>query len=201
MYRRSLFVLAIAACLSGCATSTIDPQTKASVRRVYVEPVQFPSKATVVPAEGGALAVVSGKSAPAPARAAERFQEIVQSRVRLSTLLEEQAKKEVVAKGYQLANSAAQSDAKLRFTVYHGLGVAGVLSSDRGISMTVNMEMIHSTDGKRLLFGIANQVKAPAKLAQIRSAPYSDWFSNEALVAEQYQIVGEALVSQVLSGL
>lgn len=62
------------------------------------------------------------------------------------------------------------------------------------------MEMIGSANGKRLLCGIAGQVKEPAKLAQLRSAPSSDWFSNEALVAEHYQIVDEALVSQVLAG-
>jgi hypothetical protein len=67
--------------------------------------------------------------------------------------------------------------------------------------MTVNMAMVRSADDKRLLFGIANQVKDPARLAQVRSAPYADWFSNDALVLEQYRVVSEALVGQVLSGL
>ena len=67
--------------------------------------------------------------------------------------------------------------------------------------MTVNMEMVRSTDDKRLVFAIANQVKEPAKLAKVRFAPYAEWFSNDAMVADQYRTVGEALVSQVLSGL
>jgi hypothetical protein len=178
----------------------MDAQTKAIVRRVYVEPVQL-SKPTVVPAEGGALAVASGKAMPAPEGAAERFHEIVDSKVRLAALLEEQARKELVARGYQVAASPGEADAKLRFVVFHGLGVAGAFSNGRGIAMTVNMSLLRSADDKRLLFGIANQVKDPAKLVQVKAAPYTDWFSNDAMVVEQYRLVSAALVSQVLSGL
>lgn len=201
VYRRFLLASAVLLVLSACATSTLDPQSKASIRRVYVEPVQLPAKPTVVPAEGGALQVVSGKAMPAPADAAKRFQEIVQSGGQLSGMLEQWAKNELTAKGYQLATSPNQSDAKIRFVVYHGLGVAGVLSSDRGISMTVNMEMVRSADDKRLVFAIANQIKDPAKLAKVKFAPYEEWFSNETMVADQYRVVGEALVGQALSGL
>jgi uncharacterized lipoprotein YajG len=140
------FALAAAAAIvfaAGCASPNLDAQTKASVRRVYIEPI-VPAKATVVPAEGGALAVTGGKSAPAPQNAAQRFQDIVDATVPLGPLLQEQAKKELSAKGYEVVPSASQSDAKLRFVVYHGLGVAGAMSNGRGIAMTVNMEMVRS---------------------------------------------------------
>jgi hypothetical protein len=52
--------------LAACATSKLDVGTKASIRSIYLEPAQFPSKPYVAPPEGGALAVTSGKVMDAP---------------------------------------------------------------------------------------------------------------------------------------
>jgi hypothetical protein len=186
--RASLALLALA--LAACATSTLDAETKASVRSIHVEPVQLPEKASQVPPQGGA-----------PAGSAARLDQIVTERVKLAQLIRDQARRELERKGYRVSEDAARSDAKVRFIVYHGLGVAsGRVENNRGIAMTVNMEVTRTADGKRILFAIANRVGEPAK-ARVRSAPYAEWFADEALLADQYRVVAEALASQALAGM
>jgi len=51
------------------------------------------------------------------------------------------------------------------------------------------------------VFAIANQVKDPQKRALVRSAPYAQWFSDEALLVSQHRLIAEALTVQAMAGL
>ena len=185
--------------LASCATSTLDAQTKAALRTVYVE-VQLPKPAHVVPIEGGALAVAYGKTSPIPGEAADRFDEVVVKQVGLSAFIRAQATQELRRKGYQVTEDASQSDARVRFIVYHGLGVASVLASDRGVAMTVNLEVVRNPGDKRVLFAIANTLDEPER-KRLRTAPAREWFNNDALIVEQYHLVAKALTVKALSGM
>lgn len=200
MLARRSFVLGTAAALAGCASATLDPQARASIKSVYVEPAVLPELPTVVGPDGGALAVVAGKSAPAGKDAALRLKSIVDTQVRLGALIRDVAARELQSRGYRMAESADASDARLRFTVFHGLGVAGAVSNARGIAMTVNMELVRVPDQKRLVFGIANQVDAEVR-PKTRQEPFDAWFANESLTAEQYRLIAENLVAQSLRGI
>ncbi len=192
---------AIVLLLAGCATSTLDPQVRSTVRSVFIEPPQLPALPSVVSPQGGALSVTSGRSTPAPKDAPQKLKAILDARVGLAKVIADQAERELGAKGYKVASSPKDADAVLRFTVHHGLGVAAVTSDARGVAMTVNMGLYRSSDDKRLLFTVENQVTSPDAKARVRNEPYEIWFSNEELTATQYRLVAESLVAQAMRGL
>ena len=66
--------------------------------------------------------------------------------------------------------------------------------------MTVNAEMVRASDGRRLLFAVANQVKNPTTKG-VRLVPYAEWFANDDFVVEQYRLVARLLTGQALEGL
>jgi hypothetical protein len=200
MLRRTVLVL-IALVLAGCASSSIDPQTKSELKTLYVEPPQLPGKPSVVAGTGGAMAVVGGAVPTTSADAEARLGDIVNRKVMLSVLVTNEARRALEAKGYKVVPNAAGADATVRFVIHHGLGVASVSGPDRGIAMTVNTEVVRLRDNKRLIFAIANQIKDPQAVARVRTARYEDWFTNESLVIEQYRVATKALVEQSLQGL
>lgn len=201
MHIRRAVLGAVVLALVGCATSTLDPQVKSTVRSVFVEPPQLPALPSVVAPEGGALSVTSGQSAPAPKDAPQRLKAILDARVGLAKVITDQAERELLSKGYRVAPSASSADAILRFTVHHGLGVAATTSNARGVSMMVNMGLYRSNDDKRLLFAVENLITNPAAKSQVRVERFDVWFSNEELTASQYRLIAQSLVSQAMSGL
>lgn len=196
--RRTFLVLAVAA-LAACAAPSLDPQARAAIRTVHVEPPRLPQP-TVVPPEGGAAALAAGSPVPAGREAVARLQQIVEQQVQLSSFITATAQRELQARGYRIAPTPAGADATVRFTVFHGLGASAVTSGARGVAMTVNTEVVRNADGKRLLFQVANQVDAETR-ARTRHERYAAWFENEAMTIEQYRLVAAHLVAQSLRGL
>ncbi|RUW24482.1 hypothetical protein EN858_02585 [Mesorhizobium sp. M4B.F.Ca.ET.215.01.1.1] len=86
MLRRSLIAL-VAIALTGCVASSIDPQSKASLGFVYVEPVQL-SKATVFAPNSSEANASSGKVPATVAEATSRLQEVVDTRTNLREFIE-----------------------------------------------------------------------------------------------------------------
>ncbi|WP_028745250.1 hypothetical protein [Rhizobium mesoamericanum] len=198
MLRRSLIAV-VAIALSACAASTIDPHRKASIGSVYVEPVQL-SKASVFGPNLSEANAISGKVPATVAEATSRLQQVVDTRTNLRELIEDQAKKELIAKGYRLADAPSSASAELKINVYHALSVPVGPNDGRGIAMTVSAEMVRSTDSKRLMFAGESQIKEP-EAKGVRMAPYAEWFTNDDFLVEQYRLVAQLLTAQALAGL
>jgi len=196
LLRRSLIAF-VAVALTGCVASSIDPQSKASIGLVYVEPVQL-SKATVFAPNLSEASESSGKVPATVAEATSRLQEVVDTRTNLRELIESQAKEDLIAKGYRLTDAASGASATLKINVYHALSVP--IGDGRGIAMTVSAEMVRSSDGKRLMFAGASQIK-DSEAKGVRVAPYAEWFTNDDFVVEQYRLVARLLTAQALAGL
>ncbi|RVD39572.1 MAG: hypothetical protein EOS58_12455 [Mesorhizobium sp.] len=196
MLRRSLVVFAAVA-LTACVSSSIDPQSKASMGSVYVEPVQM-SKASVFAPNSSEANASSGKVPATVSEATSRLQEIVDTRTNLRELIESQAKEDLISKGYRVTDAASGASAKLKINVYNALSVP--VGDGRGIAMTVSAEMVRSSDGKRLMFAGASQIK-DAEAQGVRMAPYAEWFTNEDFLVEQYRLVARLLTAQALAGL
>ncbi|RVC45683.1 hypothetical protein EN745_29330 [Mesorhizobium sp. M4A.F.Ca.ET.022.05.2.1] len=196
MLRRSLVVFAAVA-LTACVSSSIDPQSKASMGSVYVEPVQL-SKASVFAPNSSEANASSGKVPATVSEATSRLQEIVDTRTNLRELIESQAKEDLISKGYRVTDAASGASAKLKINVYNALSVP--VGDGRGIAMTVSAEMVRSSDGKRLMFAGASQIK-DAEAQGVRMAPYAEWFTNEDFLVEQYRLVARLLTAQALAGL
>jgi hypothetical protein len=115
--------------------------------------------------------------------------------------LDASAQRELVRTGYQVVETPGEADAKLRFMVVYGLGIASAFDNARGVATTVNMELARASDNKRLVFAITNVVKDPEKRALVRTAPYAQWFSDEALLVNQHRLIAEGLTVQAMAGL
>ncbi|CAN7282806.1 hypothetical protein [Rhizobium sp. LjRoot258] len=198
MLRRSL-VAFVAVALTACAASTIDPQRKASIGSVYVAPVQL-SKATVFGPSVSEVNASSGKVPTTVAEATSRLQQVVDSRANLRELIEDQAKQDLIAKGYRVADAASSASAELKINVYHALSVPVGANDGRGIAMTVGAEMVRSSDGKRLMFAGQSKIK-DSETKGVRMAPYAEWFTNDDFLVEQYRLVARLLTAQALAGL
>ncbi|RWK04272.1 hypothetical protein [Mesorhizobium sp.] len=196
MLRRSLIALGAVA-LTACVSSSIDPQSKASMGLIYVEPVQL-SKASVFAPNSSEADASAGKVPATVAEATSRLQVVVDTRTNLRELIESQAKEDLIAKGYRLTDAASTASARLKINVYHALSVP--VNDGRGIAMTVSAEMVRSSDGKRLIFAGASQIK-DAEAKGVRMAPYAEWFTNDDFVVEQYRLVARLLTAQALAGL
>ncbi|RVD17402.1 hypothetical protein [Mesorhizobium sp. M4B.F.Ca.ET.017.02.2.1] len=196
MLRRSLIAL-VAIALTGCVASSIDPQSKASLGFVYVEPVQL-SKATVFAPNSSEANASSGKVPATVAEATSRLQEVVDTRTNLREFIESQAKEDLVSKGYRVTDAASGASARLKINVNHALSVP--VNDGRGIAMTVSAEMVRSSDGKRLMFAGASQIN-DAEAKGLRMAPYAEWFTNDEFFVEQYRLVARLLTAQALAGL
>ena len=196
MLRRSLIAL-VAFALTACVSSSIDPQSKASMGSVYVEPVQL-SKASVFAPNPNEADASSGKVPATVAEATSRLQEVVDTRTNLRELIESQAKEELIAKGYRVTDAAPSASARLKINVYHALSVP--IGDGRGIAMTVSAEMVRASDGKRLMFAGASQIK-DSEAKGVRVAPYAEWFTNDDFLVEQYRLVARLLTAQALAGL
>lgn len=197
MLRRSLVAI-VAVALNACAASTIDPQRKASIGSVYVEPVQL-SKASVFGPNLSEANASSGKVPATVAEATSRLQEVVDTRTNLRELIESQAKQDLITtKGYRVTDAASSASAKLKINVYHALSVP--VGDGRGIVMTVSAEMVRSSDGKRLMFAGESQIK-DSETKGVRMAPYAEWFTNDNFLVEQYRLVARLLTAQAFAGL
>ncbi|SDA95499.1 hypothetical protein SAMN03159448_05447 [Sinorhizobium sp. NFACC03] len=115
LLRRSLVAI-VAVALTACAASTIDPQRKASIGSVYVEPVQL-SKASVFGPNLSEANASSGKVPATVAEATSRLQEVVDTRTNLRELIESQAKQDLITKGYRVTDAASSASAKLKINV------------------------------------------------------------------------------------
>ncbi|TIL79493.1 MAG: hypothetical protein E5Y89_12380 [Mesorhizobium sp.] len=164
---------------------------------VYVEPVQL-SKTTVFAPNSSEANASSGKVPATVAEATSRLQEVVDTRTNLRELIESQAKEDLISKGYRVTDAASGASAKLKINVYNALSVP--VGDGRGIAMTVSAEMVRSSDGKRLMFAGASQIK-DAEAQGVRMAPYAEWFTNEDFLVEQYRLVARLLTAQALAGL
>ncbi|QQX87564.1 hypothetical protein JJQ59_19140 [Cupriavidus necator] len=198
MLRRSFVALAAAA-LAACAASSIDPQTKASIGTVYVEPVQL-SKATVFGPNAREVDAVSGKVPATASEAISRIQHVLDTQANLSQLIERQAKQDLAIRGYRLTDDASHATAKLKITVRHALSVPVGANDGRGIAMSVGTEMVRVSDGKQLFLAGASQIKDPGTKG-VRLMPYAEWFTNEGFLVEQYRLVARLLTAQTLEGL
>lgn len=198
LLRRSL-VAVVALALTACAASTIDPQRKASIGFVYVEPVQL-SKASVFGPNLSEANASSGKVPATVSEATSRLQEVVDTRINLRELIEIQAKQDLIAKGYRVTDAPLSASAKLKINVYHALSVPTGANNGRGIAMTVSAEMVRSSDGKRLMFAGASQIK-DSETKGVRMAPYAEWFTDDDFLVEQYRLVARLLTAQALAGL
>jgi len=196
LLRRS-FIALVAVALTACATSTIDPQRKAALGSVYLEPVQL-SKASVFGPNSSEANANPGKVPTTVAEATSRLQQIVDTRTNLRELIESQAKQDLITKGYRVTDVASGASAKLKINVYHALSVP--IGDGRGIAMTVSAEMVRSSDGKRLMFAGESQIK-DSEAKGVRMAPYAEWFTNDDFVVEQYRLVARLLTAQALAGL
>lgn len=196
MLRRSLVAI-VAVALTACAASTIDPQRKASIGSVYVEPVQL-SKASVFGPNLSEANASSGKVPATVAEATSRLQEVVDTRTNLRELIESQAKQDLITKGYRVTDAASSASAKLKINVYHALSVP--VGDGRGIAMTVSAELVRSSDGKRLMFAGESQIK-DSETKGVRMAPYAEWFTNDNFLVEQYRLVARLLTAQAFAGL
>ena len=196
MLRRS-FIALVAVALTACATSTIDPQRKAALGSVYLEPVQL-SKVSVFGPNLSEANANSGNVPTTVAEATSRLQQIVDTRTNLRELIESQARQDLITKGYRVTDAASGASAKLKINVYHALSVP--IGDGRGIAMTVSAEMVRSSDGKRLMFAGESQIK-DSEAKGVRMAPYAEWFTNDDFVVEQYRLVARLLTAQALAGL
>ncbi|MET3593378.1 hypothetical protein ABID26_002775 [Mesorhizobium shonense] len=196
MLRRSIVAI-VAIVLTACAASTIDPQRKASIGFVYVEPVQL-SKASVFGPNLSEADASSGKVPATVSEAESRLQQVVDARTNLRELIESQAKQDLISKGYHVTDTASGASAKLKINVYHALSVP--VGDGRGIAMTVSAEMVRSSDGKRLMFAGESQIK-DSETKGVRMAPYAEWFTNDDFLVEQYRLVARLLTAQALAGL
>lgn len=196
MLRRSLIAF-VAVALTACVSSSIDPQNKASMGLVYVEPVQL-SEASVFAPNASEADASSGKVPATVAEATSRLQEVVDTRTNLRELIESQAKEALIGKGYRVTDAASTASARLKINVYHALSVP--VGDGRGVAMTVCAEMVRSSDGKRLMFAGASQIK-DAEAKGVRMAPYAEWFTNDDFLVEQYRLVARLLTAQALAGL
>lgn len=199
LHRRLFLVALVASTLVGCASSTIDPQEKAAVLSVYVEPARI-SKVTVFAPTPGEVSAGAGRVPSTVSEATSRLQRLIDTRVQLAQYVHEQAQRELVQKGYRVIPDSTAAGARLQLTVNHALSVATGRNDERGLAMTVNADLVRAADGRRLVFAIANQVKE-ADRASIRMASYAEWLSNEELVLEQYRSVSKALIARALEGL
>jgi hypothetical protein len=197
--RRVAFSLLIVA-LTSCATSKLAPEKKASLRNIHVA-VEFLREPFVYGPEGNALQVTSGKAPDAPRDAAAQYAQLLARHLDVGKLIQEQAQRELVRKGYRIAADPGQADARLRFMVVYGLGVASAFNNARAVSTTVNMELVRASDSKRLVFAIAAVVKDDEKKALIRAAPYEQWFTDENLLVSQHRLIAETLTLQAMEGL
>lgn len=177
----------------------MDPQTKASIGSVYVEPVQL-SKATVFAPNASEANAASGRVPGTVAEATSRLQQLLDARASLSQLIENQAKQDLIAKGYRVADASSGATARLKITVIHALSVPVGAYDGRGVAMSVGAELFRASDGKRLLFGGASQIKDPAAKG-VRLVPYAQWFSNDDFVVDQYRLIAGLLTAQALEGL
>lgn len=198
MLRRSLIVI-VAGVLAACATSTIDPQTKASIGSVYVESVQL-SKATVFAPSAREADASSGKVPATVSEATFRLQQVLDARANLSQLIERQAKQDLAARGYRVTDDASNATAKLKIIVNHALSVPVGANDGRGVAMSIGAEMVRGSDGKRLFFAGASQIKDPGTKG-VRLVPYGEWFTNDEFLVEQYRLVARLLTAQALAGL
>ncbi|CDX22929.1 conserved exported hypothetical protein [Mesorhizobium sp. ORS 3324] len=198
MLRRSIIAI-VAIALTACAASTIDPQRKASIGFVYVEPVQL-SKASVFGPNLSEAEASSGKVPATVSEAESRLQQVVDARTNLRELIEGQAKQDLISKGYHVTDTASGASAQLKINVYHALSVPVGANDGRGIAMTVSAEMVRSSDGKRLMFAGESQIK-DSETKGVRMAPYAEWFTNDDFLVEQYRLVARLLTAQALAGL
>lgn len=199
MLRRYLVAALAAGLLAACATTTIDPQAKAGLSSVYVEPVQL-SKVTVFAANARESGASAGKAPATVAEATARLQRLVDARVGLPAAIESSAKRELQVRGYRVTDDPSKADARLKLIANHALSVPAGPADGRGIAMTVSAEMVRVADAKRLLFANANQVKDPARQG-VRLVSYAEWFSNDDLVVDQYRLIARLLTAQALEGL
>lgn len=166
---------------------------------VYVEPARM-SNVTVFAPTPSEVSAGAGRVPSTASEATSRLQRLIDTRVQLAQYVQEQAKRELIHKGYRVTPEPAAASARLQLTVNHALSVATGRNEERGLAMTVNAAFVRAGDGKRLAFAIANQVKE-ADRASIRMASYADWLSNDELVIEQYRSVSKALIARALEGL
>jgi hypothetical protein len=137
MNRRVILALLVFS-LTSCATAKLTPDKKASIRSIHVS-VEFLREPFVYGPEGNALSITSGRVAgDAPEGAAAEYEQILSRHLDMRKLIEEQARRELVRKGYQVVETPAQADAKLRFMVVYGLGIASAFNSTRGRRLRSN---------------------------------------------------------------
>jgi hypothetical protein len=142
----------------------------------------------------------AGRVPSSVSEATSRLQRLIDTRLQLAQYVQEQAKQELIQKGYRVTPDSTAAGALLQLTVIHAVSAATGRNDERGLAKTVNAEFVRAADGKRLVFAIANQVRESDR-ALIRMASYADWLSNDELVVEQYRVGSKSLIARALEGL
>lgn len=205
MQLRIIAVIALVLTLTGCATA-LDPQLKSSVRTVSLESPQLADKPVVATPGTGMVALLTGGLGLAAHLGASDlptvYKAIVARNVDVAAEIRRTAKAELERKGYTVVEPGQPSDAKLRIIGSYGIGLVSLVGDDRAIATTLNVQLVRSTDDSVLWRKSALGINAdPAQRAKVRTAPFEQWFKDEALVAEQHKLVAGFVTIELLQGL
>lgn len=206
MLRKCLGVLLAAlVALAGCATS-LDQQVKSEIKTVSLEPLQLADKPVVATPGTGMVALLGGGLGLAAHLGASdlpsAFKELVARQVDVPSEIRRTARAELERKGYRVVDPGQPADARLVIKGSYALGLVSLIGDERGAGTTLNAELVRASDGRSLYRRTALGVNSdPALKAKIRTAPFDQWFKDEALLADQYKLVPAMVTAEVLQGL
>ena len=198
-----LFAMLLA--LAGCATS-LDAQVKSEIKSVSLEPLQLADKPVVATPGAGMTALLTGGLGLAVHLNAtdlpSTFKELVARQVDVPAQIRHTARTELERKGYRVVEPGQPADARLVIKGNYALGLVSLLGDERGAGTTLNAELVRTSDGRSLYRRSALGLNGdPTMKAKIRTAPFDQWFKDEALLAEQYKLVPIMVTAEVLQGL
>lgn len=191
--------------LGGCATS-LSEQQKAAIRTISIDAVELNPKPLVAGEGMGLAAVLAGPAGilatQGSADVSATFKARVEKQVDVAALIRQTAQAELQLKGYQVVQAGQAANARLTIKGGYALGLNSLTGNARAAATTLNLELLDTTTGKSLYRKVVMGLNIPAAdKARLREAPLAQWFSDDALIAEQYRLVPALVTVEGLAGL
>ena len=179
---------------------------KSEIRTISLEPLQLQDKPVVAPPGTGIAALLTGGIGLAVILNAtdlpSSFKELVARQVDVPAEIRGAARTELERKGYRVAEPGQTADARLVIKGTYALGLVSLFGDERAAGATLTAELIRTSDGRSIYRRTALGMNSdPATKAKLRTAPFDQWFKDEALLAEQYRLVPAMVTVESLQGL
>jgi hypothetical protein len=202
---RALIQVIIAGLLSACASTSISPQDRSSLKRVTIAPVVLPKKPVIFKASSGVAFVIAGPLGIALTNGTSdlptAYQDLLaKNKIDVAAIIHAELKAQLRAKGIEVVDNESQADAVLSVQMLQ-YGLTGDVFSSKRFPQYWAKFRLAKRNGDVIWKNWGAAHVSQDVIKQVEARPIPDYFNDPKFLDSQIRKVTRIISTSVISNL